>query len=832
MKRKIITALLTLLLLSASGVALATYFITHTTTALSGLIQLHQIEDLRQHLIISIQAVQADLYTVNTRFGNKVDTIAANVFKLEGAARDCSGCHHEPAVTQELLEVEALIVAYQNALSYYITSSANRQRIDRIKADAAAIGNELLRQTEEMSFRAAKKLETTTTAALRKIGQARSILFLTIGITFIFGLLVALHLIRAVTGPIGELVTATRAIAAGDLEHIVQTADKDEFGELAGHFNAMSLALQRKHEDLAREMHERRRIEVALRESKERYALAARGANDGLWDLDLRSETIYYSPRWKSMLGYANEEISNSLEEWLGRVHAADRAKVEANLAEHIEGNRPHFECEYRIHHKDNRILWVLVRGLAVRDDEGRAYRLAGSHSDITARKKVEERMVYDAFHDPLTGLPNRALFMDRLQHVIAGSSRRDHHDYAVLFTDLDRFKVINDNFGHEVGDKLLIELGQRLKTCLRPGDTVARLGGDEFAILLDDVAGKMDIEDIVRRLSKEVVAPFHIQGHELFTSQSIGIAVKSARYEAPEEVLRDADIAMYQAKAFGGARHVFFDTVMHATIIAKNELEGELRSAVDRREDFVLHYQPIINLKDRSISGFEALVRWNHQTKGVIQPNDFIPLAEETGLIVPLSKWVLSQACRQLRGWHDLYPRRAPFKISVNISSKMLLEDDFVATVAACLREAGIKGECLAIEITENLILDRSAAVQATLTALQKMGLSIHIDDFGTGYSSLSYLHNFPVNVLKIDRSFISRISATGDELEIVRAIIALAHNLKLDVIAEGVELEHQLAAIHGLDCAYGQGFFFSKAISAEAIPLWIESHKMSAGA
>jgi diguanylate cyclase (GGDEF)-like protein/PAS domain S-box-containing protein len=831
MKRKIIIALLMLLLFSASGAVLATYFITHTTMALSGLIKLHQIEDLRQHLIISIQAVQTDLYTVKTPFGNDVDAIADNVSQLENSARNCSGCHHKPAVAEELQEVEALVGAYQDALSYYITSSANLQRIERLKFDAAAIGNDLLNKTEEMSFRAAKKLETATTSALVKIEQARSVLFLTIGITFIFGMGIAIYLIRAVTGPIGELVTATRAIATGDLDHTVMTNDKTEFGELAGHFNAMSRTLRKNYEDLVNEVIERHQIEDALRESEERYALAARGANDGLWDLDLRSDKIYYSSRWKSMLGYNKEEISNSLEEWLGRVYEPDRAKVEANLAEHIEGSLSHLECEYRIRHKDNKILWVLVRGLAVRDAEGRAYRLAGSHSDITARKKVEEQMVHDAFHDHLTGLPNRALFMDRLQHVIESSRRRDSHDYAVLFMDLARFKIINDSLGHEVGDKLLIELGKRLKVCLRPGDTVARLGGDEFAILLDQIADKTDIEEVVRRIEKEVVAPFHIRGHKLFTSQSIGIAAKLQRYATPDDILRDADIAMYQAKSFGGARHVFFDTVMHSTIIARNELEGELRSAVDRHEDFVLYYQPIMNLKDRSIRGFEALIRWRHLTKGIIQPNDFIPLAEETGLIIPLSKWVLRQACRQLRVWHDMYPSRTPLKISINISSKMLLEEDLVDIIANCLREEGVKGECLAIEITENLILESSDAIRETLQALQRMGLSIHIDDFGTGYSSLSYLHNFPVNVLKIDRSFISKISANGDDLEIVRTIIAMAHNLKLDVIAEGVEQEHQLSAIHGLDCAYGQGFFFSKAISAEAIPFWIESHNILAG-
>ena len=337
-----------------------------------------------------------------------------------------------------------------------------------------------------------------------------------------------------------------------------------------------------------------------------------------------------------------------------------------------------------------------------------------------------------------------------------------------------------------------------------------------------------MDIDSIVRRIEEEAVKPFNVEGHELFTSQSIGIASKAERYESPEEILRDADIAMYQAKSNGGAQHVFFDSAMHATIIARNQLEGELRSAIDRQEDFVLHYQPIMNLKDRSLSGFEALIRWDHRTKGLIPPNDFIPLAEETGLIIPLSKWVLREACRQLRVWQDMYKMALPLKMSVNVSSKMLLLDDFVDNVAFCLHEEDIPAQCLAIEITENVILEHTNIAQDTLAKLQNMGVNIHIDDFGTGYSSLSYLHNFPVNALKIDRSFISKISAKSNGLEIVKTIIELAHNLNLDVIAEGVEQEYQLSAINALDCAFGQGFLFSKGIAAAAVPSWIKSDKI----
>lgn len=824
MKRKIVSTLLLLFIFSASGAALATYYITHSTASLSRLLTLHQIEDLRQHLIISIQTVQSNLYTVHTQLGQKVDAIVENVNKLEDSARHCGDCHHSPEVAADIEAVQEQIKSYQEALSNYITASANRERIEKLQLEAAAIGHRILDRTENMSIQASRNIESMTQRAMGKISQARTVLYLSIGITFLFGILTAIYLINAVIGPIDQLVSATRALAGGNLTHVVENDDRTEFGELARHFNAMSHALKENYGRLLREIEERRQAEAALLESEERYALAASGANDGLWDLDLRKNTIYYSYRWKSMLGYREEEVSTSLDEWFSRLHEMDRGQVEAKLAHHINGQIPHFECEYRIRHKDRSFRWMLARGLAVRDETGLAYRMAGSQTDTTARKTVEEQLLHDAFHDNLTGLPNRALFMDRLQHVLDSAKRSREYCYAVLFTDLDRFKVINDSMGHEVGDKLLVEVGHRLLACLRPGDTVARLGGDEFAILLEDIAGFADAEVIAERILESMRHSFQLEAQEFFTSQSIGIALKSRHYENPDEVIRDADIAMYQAKSAGGDRFVFFDTHMHTSIINRNQLEADLHVAIENFADFVLHYQPIMNLRDNTISGFEALVRWRHASRGLVPPMEFIPLAEETGMIIPLSKWIISESCRQLQTWQKLYSASAPLKMSVNITSRLLLLPGFVDYVCVCLREHGLAPGSLALEVTESVLLDHTEVAEAALIKLQRLGVGIHIDDFGTGYSSLSYLHKFPVDALKIDRSFIAKMAGGAENQEIVKTIIALARNLKLTVIAEGLELDDQLSTIRGLDCHFGQGFLFSKPLNADAISLWIK--------
>ncbi|HEX8072163.1 MAG TPA: EAL domain-containing protein [Pyrinomonadaceae bacterium] len=436
---------------------------------------------------------------------------------------------------------------------------------------------------------------------------------------------------------------------------------------------------------------------------------------------------------------------------------------------------------------------------------------------EVSERKQAEEQLRHNAFHDGLTDLANRALFMDHLKLALARAQRHEDYKCAVLFLDLDRFKVVNDSLGHMIGDKLLVGIARRLETALRPGDTVARLGGDEFTVLLEDLGDAGEAMLVAERLQRELAMPYNLGGHEVFTTVSIGIALSAPEYHRPEDILRDADTAMYRAKQLGKARYEVFHQAMHTRAMELLELERDLRRAVERQE-FFLQYQPIVSLNTGVLRGFEALIRWQHPVRGLIPPTKFIHIAEETGLILPIGRWVLDAACRQMHHWQKLAPAGEPLTINVNLSGKQFIQPDLLEQIEGVLRETGLDPRSLKLEITESVVMENIETAIRTLEQLRARGVELSIDDFGTGYSSLSYLQRFPVSTLKIDRSFISRITESDGTAEIVQTIMSLAQTLGMDVVAEGIETERQHTRLATLACEFGQGYYFARPMDKDA--------------
>jgi diguanylate cyclase (GGDEF)-like protein/PAS domain S-box-containing protein len=555
----------------------------------------------------------------------------------------------------------------------------------------------------------------------------------------------------------------------------------------------------------------------ALSESEERYALALAGANDGLWDWDLRTDRLYYSPRWKQMLGFDVTEVGELPGEWFERVHPADRAKVQQAIRGHLHERTAHFESEHRIRAKDGRYRWVLARGLAVKGIDGTPTRFAGSLTDMTERKRAENQLQHDALHDALTGLPNRVLFLDRLEHAIRRRVRQDAPEtIAVLFLDLDRFKLVNDSLGHLAGDRLLVDVARRLETALRPGDTVARLGGDEFTILLEDLDDRAESTAVADRVLALLTEPFRLEDRELYLSASIGIALPAPGTTA-EEVVRDADAAMYQAKAEGKGRHAVFDTALHDQAVARLDLETRLRRGLGEGAPSGVEvvYQPIVDTSSLRVVGFEALARWRDESGEVLAPELFIPVAEETGLIAELGRQVLLESCRQLAEWRA--EGVDALAMSVNIARRQLLEPGFCDEVEEALATHQLAPELLRLEITETEAAADPEAVRDALEQLRRtLGIGVHLDDFGTGASSLTFLRGFPGDALKIDRSFVLAMGTDEGAFQIVKAIVGLAHNLQMTVIAEGVEREDAFRTLCELGCERAQGFLFARPLPA----------------
>jgi diguanylate cyclase (GGDEF)-like protein/PAS domain S-box-containing protein len=558
----------------------------------------------------------------------------------------------------------------------------------------------------------------------------------------------------------------------------------------------------------------------ALRRSEQRYALALAGANDGIWDWDLVNDVMYLSLRWREMLGLSQDESTTEPDEWFGRVHPDDVAALKRVIAGHCAPQSRHFEHEHRVRHSDGHYRWMLCRGVAVANAEGEALRVAGSLTDVTERHAIQDRLHHAALHDALTGLPNRALFLDLLDEALAQSKRTDGRLFGALFIDVDRFKAVNDSLGHPVGDQLLIEISRRLHACLRRGDVIARLGGDEFTLLMYGLRDAGEAMLVASRIQESFTVPFQLREHKVFATASIGVALGSASYAKAEDILRDADTAMYRAKALGRNRQEIFDVTLHARAQDMLTLETEIRNGLERGE-FNLRYQQIVSLATGQLVGFEALLRWTRRDGQTIMPTEFIPLAEEAGLIDVLGIWSLREACRQLGEWQASLPAAASLGITVNVSSHQLMHPAFVEHVQSALRGEGIAPDRLHLEITETALMLRPEIASTVLGELRALGVQVYLDDFGTGYSSLSYLHRFPVDSLKIDRSFVSGLTEDRRQTAIIESIVTLAKSVGADVIAEGVETHDQLKELRQMGCGYAQGFVFAEPL----VPLAAEA-------
>ncbi len=571
---------------------------------------------------------------------------------------------------------------------------------------------------------------------------------------------------------------------------------------------------------IAEDITKRKEADEALKKSEEQFRLTFEMAPIGMAISTLNGKFTRVNQALCDALGYSPAEL---LELSFAEISHPDDWETHHHLEQKlIDGAASSFQIEKRFIANNGHIVDTLLKVLMVCDADKKPLHFNNQIVDITERKQMERQLLHDAFHDALTGLPNRALFMDRLEQQLKRSQRQDKYLFAVLFLDLDRFKVVNDSVGHLIGDKLLIEIACRLEKSIAPTDTVARLGGDEFTILLEDISSTSEATLVAESIYQTLTFPFHIEGYELFTTASIGIALSSQGYDKPEDILRDADLTMYSAKEQGKARYEVFDYSLRDRALQRLELETDLRKALERGE-FEVYYQPITSLELGILSGFEALARWNHPTKGSIGPTDFIPICEETGLIVPLGNWLLQEACQTTRNWQLKYPEHPTIKMSVNLSAQQFREPQLIQEVEKILAQTGLKGKFLKLEITESILIDNLETVTEIILNLRKQNIQFSIDDFGTGYSSLSYLHRFPVDTIKIDRSFVSQMQPNGENSAIIKAIITLAHLLNMDVIAEGIETTSQLAQLKLLQCEYGQGFFFSKPLSQKDAEVFV---------
>jgi diguanylate cyclase (GGDEF)-like protein/PAS domain S-box-containing protein len=550
----------------------------------------------------------------------------------------------------------------------------------------------------------------------------------------------------------------------------------------------------------------------ALRELRARHELLLRATNDGVWEWDLRSQEVSFSTRWRQLVGLRDVELERNADSWFSRVHADDFSGLRLDINELIYGGNTIHHYEHRLLHADGEYRWYLSRGLVRRDHWGRAVSISGSLTDIHRRKRAEALNVRGQ-HDELTGLPSRQALLDRLEHVIAETRHDPAYRYSILFLNLDRFKILNDSIGLEPADLLLAMLGQRLRSAVDEDSLVCRYGGDEFAVLLEGITDFSEADLLAERIHEALRQPFEVEGQTIFTTASIGITNSDRNYDRPAEVIRDASTATTRAKRSGKSRSSTFVAAMRQEAMNALRTHSQLREAIGRKQ-FAVYYQPIVALGSYKLTGFEALVRWNHPNRGVIGPVEFIALAEETGLIVPIGQFVLREACSQMAAWHRRFPDANDISISINLSGHQLGSPNLVSDIEEVLTETGLRPDAVKLELTESTLIDDPTTATRILGRLRDRGIQLYIDDFGTGYSSLSYLHRFSIDGLKIDKSFVDMVGMQDRKAAIVPSIVGLAHNLGIGVVAEGVETVAQAHELTLIDCAEAQGYLFSRPV------------------
>lgn len=613
------------------------------------------------------------------------------------------------------------------------------------------------------------------------------------------------------TRNLGRLLEGSQAIAEGRLNHRIPEQGGDELARLARHFNRMAANLQARVAELEQ-------TATRLQASEERYALAMRGANDGLWDWDIPRGQVYLSPRFCEIAGVDAQASDATPDFMVSLVHPDDQAAYRYRLTEHLEGRSTQFLSEHRLVGPDGQQRWVMIRGVAQRDEAGLPFRMAGSVSDVHQRKLAEAQLVHDALYDSLTGLPNRALFVEHLRSALGQLQRTPEHQFAVLAINIERFRMVNDSFGHEAGDSLLVRLGTALREPLRQGDVAARVGGDQFAVLLNGIASPAEVLRLAERVRDHLARPVTVAGHILYPKAGVGLAFSEGRIDDAESLLRDADNALNTARQRKDDGVAVFHASMHARVLNSLRLEADLRAAL-RGDGLTVHYQPIINLANGRISSLEALVRWPHPKEGMVPPGVFIELAETLDLIHELGMQVLDQVCLDVRRWRQRANGKAVPPVGINLSARQFARPDLAAEIIAAVRRNGVAPEWLRLEVTESLLVDPAGSANRVLRALREAGMPVLIDDFGTGFSALSYLHTIPCDVIKLDGSFVRSIGEDPRLRAIVRHSIELAHDLGMAAVAECIETPAQADLLRAMGCDFGQGFHYARPMAPEAL-------------